>query len=203
MPLDLSALRTLTRAFSLYFDLINLGEQRARVSALRSGPTGRRPSPSRKRSSRRCAQLRERGVTADRVSAVLDRALVLPVFTAHPSEARRRTILEKLDSIASQLDRLEYCQLLPGEQSEAVAAITAEIEAFWFTDIVRSDRPTVLDEIRHGLGLVSETLFEIVPRVYRTLQESFATASLAKHVLFRRFCVLAPGSAAIATAIRM
>ena len=108
------------------------------------------------------------------MSAVLDRALVLPVFTAHPSEARRRTILEKLDSIASQLDRLEYCQLLPGEQSEAMAAITAEIEAFWFTDIVRSDRPTVLDEIRHGLGLVSETLFEIVPRVYRTLQESFA-----------------------------
>ena len=115
----------------------------------------------------RWRQLRERGFTAEQVAAMLDRALVRPVFTAHPSEARRRTILEKLDAIATQLDRLEYCQLLPSERAEAISAITAEVETFWFTDIVRDERPTVLDEMRHGLGLVSDTLFDIVPRVYR------------------------------------
>ncbi|HEY1599459.1 MAG TPA: phosphoenolpyruvate carboxylase [Pirellulales bacterium] len=172
--LDLPALRTLTRAFSLYFDLINLTEQQARVRALRARATESPSQPLPETPELALVRLRERGFTAQQVASTLERALVRPVFTAHPSEARRRTILEKIDSIATQLDRLEYCQLLPGERAEAIATITAEVEAFWFTDIVRTERPTVLDEIRHGLGLVSATLFEMVPRVYRNLEEALA-----------------------------
>jgi phosphoenolpyruvate carboxylase len=156
--LDLAQLRTLTRAFSLYFDLINLAEQQARVRALRTRAAQSPTQPLPETLHMALAKLRDRGFTHERVASMLERALVRPVFTAHPSEARRRTILEKIDAIASQLDRLEYCQLLPSERAEAMSAITAEVEAFWFTDIVRNDRPTVLDEIRHGLGLVSATL---------------------------------------------
>ncbi len=120
------------------------------------------------------AHLRERGLTAEQISQVLRRALVLPVFTAHPSEARRRTVLEKLEGIACQLDRLESVRLLPGERTEAIDAIASEVETFWLTDIVRDERPKVLDEIRHCLGLVSGPLFEIVPRVYQNLETALA-----------------------------
>jgi phosphoenolpyruvate carboxylase len=171
--LDLPSLRTLTRVFTLYFDLINLAEQRARVRALRrraehaqSGP----PLPETPEAA--LAPLRERGWSAAQVSAQLERALVFPVFTAHPSEARRRTVLEKIDAIARELDRIEYTRLVPRERAEAMEAIAAEVETFWLTDIVRAARPTPLDEVRQGLGMVSATLFEIVPRVYRALEEA-------------------------------
>ncbi|MES1213005.1 MAG: phosphoenolpyruvate carboxylase, partial [Singulisphaera sp.] len=172
--LDLRQLRTLTRAFSLYFDLINLTEQQARIRALRTRAEQNPGQPLPETIEMALVRLRDRGFAPEKIAALLQRALVRPVFTAHPSEARRRTILEKLDSIARQLDRLEYCQLLPSERAEAMSAITAEVEAFWFSDIVRNERPTVLDEIRHGLGLVSDTLFEIVPRVYRDFEEALA-----------------------------
>jgi phosphoenolpyruvate carboxylase len=169
--LDLPSLRTLTRALSLYFDLINLAEQQARVRALRSRTRHLAPEPLSETPASALRQLRDRGFNAEQVAAMLHQALIRPVFTAHPSEARRQTVLEKLEAIAHQLNRLESRELLPQEQAEARAAIAAEVEAFWLTDLVRGERPRALDEVRHGLGLVKNTLFEVVPRLYRTLEE--------------------------------
>ncbi len=166
----LGELRTLTRAFSLYFDLINLAEQQARLRTLRRR-AGQVPArPLAESCERGLMDLKERGLAGEDLAEVLRRTLVLPVFTAHPSEARRRTVLEKLESIAGQLDRLESVQLLEGERAEAIGAIASEIETLWLTDVVRDERPKVLDEVRHGLSLVSGTLFAIVPRVYRDLE---------------------------------
>ncbi|OAI46010.1 phosphoenolpyruvate carboxylase, partial [Planctomycetaceae bacterium SCGC AG-212-F19] len=172
--LDLPALRTLIRAFSVQFDLINLSEQQARVRALRERASHVPAATLVESLDAALAALRLRGLSADDVAGLLRRALVFPVFTAHPSEARRRTVLEKLDAIARQLDRLEYTRLLPRERREAVEAIAAEVETFWLTDIVRDDRPTVLDEVRHGISLVAGTLFTVVPEVYRALEEALA-----------------------------
>ena len=97
----------------------------------------------------------------------------MPVFTAHPSEARRRTILEKLAAIARVLDRLSAGPLPPAESEEYQASIAEEVETFWLTDTVRGHRPTVLDEVRQGLGLVEERLLAVVPRVYRRLEAAF------------------------------
>jgi phosphoenolpyruvate carboxylase len=172
--LELSKLRTLTRAFSLYFDLINLAEQRARVRALRRRAEESATHPLSETPQIALDRLKDRGVSAEQLAGVLKSALVLPVFTAHPSEARRRSVLEKLDAIASRFDQLEYMRLVPNERAEALDAIAAEIETFWLTDIVRDHRPTVLDEIRQGLGMVCDTLFEIVPQVYRSLEGALA-----------------------------
>jgi phosphoenolpyruvate carboxylase len=172
--LDLSHLRTLTRAFNLYFDLINLAEQQARIRALRrraEEPASRPPSNVPESA---LGELKERGVSAEQLRAVLESALVLPVFTAHPSEARRRTVLEKLDTIARRFDDMEYKRLLPTEKDGALNDIAAQIETFWLTDIVRDERPTVLDEIRHGLSMVCATLFQIVPGVYRGIENALA-----------------------------
>jgi len=163
--LGLPALRGLIRAFSVFFDLINLAEQQARVRALRHRAT----KPDHPRAENALAALKriaERGISADEVADHLSRALVVPVYTAHPSEARRRTVLEKLATIAHLLDEIEYG--MPSS-SEPLMAIAEEVETLWLTDAVRGVRPSVLDEVRQVLGLVQSRLFDVVPRIYRKL----------------------------------
>lgn len=168
--LGLGELRTLIRAFSIYFDLINLAEQQARVRAIRAHLRRAGGEPIDETPESALRQLRDRGIDAEQVAERLGRALICPVFTAHPSEARRRTILEKLAAIARQLDRLEFGQLVPREHERAVAEIAEEVETLWLSDTIREARPTVEDEVRQGLGLVEGSLLEVVPRVYRNLE---------------------------------
>jgi phosphoenolpyruvate carboxylase len=184
--LDVPTLRTLIRAFSVYFDLVNLSEQQARVRANRLRTMARDPLPLDEGPEAALRMLREQGAAADRVSNLLQRALICCVFTAHPSEARRRTVLEKLAAISHLLDRLEYTQLLPRERDEALAQIAEELETLWLSDTVRGHRPTVLDEVRQGLEVVEGTLLDVVPRVYReletALQRVYPESGLAEHV---------------------
>ena len=169
--LELPELRSLIRAFSIYFDLINLAEQQGRVRSLRDRQMALGTEPMAESPEAALRELRDRGVDADQVAEQLGRALICPVFTAHPSEARRRTILGKLAAIAGDLERLGQDGLLPGDREQAVAAIAEEVETIWMSDTVRAARPTVLDEVRQVLGTVEGSLLEVVPRVYREVEE--------------------------------
>ncbi len=166
--LGLPALRTLIRAFSIYFDLINLAEQRVRLRVLR-WQANETKLPASDGFEAALLKLRETGVTAEQITGLLKRALIVPVYTAHPSEARRRTILEKLDSISQHMDCLESEHRFPREREAALAGIREEVETFWLSSLVRSQRPTVLDEVRQGVGMV-QSLFEVVPRLYREIE---------------------------------
>ena len=168
--LELPKLRTLIRAFSIYFDLINLAEQQARVRALRLKAIQLGKTPMSESPELALRQLKERGIDASQMAIYLERALISPVFTAHPSEARRRTILVKLAAIARVLDRLGSSRLTPADREEARAAITEEVETCWLTDTVRKARPTVRDEVRQGLGMVEDRLFDVVPQFYRRFE---------------------------------
>jgi phosphoenolpyruvate carboxylase len=168
--LDLPALRRLIRAFSIYFDLTNLAEQQARVRANRVRTIQLAPAPLVEGLEAALRQLSEKGVTGQQVRDLLKRSLVCPVFTAHPSEARRRTILEKLAVISQQLDRLEHGNLLPREREEVIARMAQVIETFWLSDTVRRGRPTVLDEVRQCLGMFENGIMDVVLRVYRELE---------------------------------
>lgn len=167
--LPLEDLRMLTRAFTIYFDLINLAEQRARVRALRIRTAELGDVPLAETPEAALRLLRERGLKADQVAAELNRALICQVFTAHPSEARRRTILDRLNAIDLQMDRLEYGQLLPAEKEQAQAAIAEEVETYWLSDAIRDTRPRVQDEVIHTMEIVEGSLFDVVPRLYREL----------------------------------
>ncbi|VTT99848.1 phosphoenolpyruvate carboxylase : Phosphoenolpyruvate carboxylase OS=Roseiflexus sp. (strain RS-1) GN=ppc PE=3 SV=1: PEPcase [Gemmataceae bacterium] len=167
--LDVADLRTLIRAFSVYFDLINLAEQQARVRSLRSRAAAKASDPRAETAEAALRQIRDRGTGPDELAEHLAAALVVPVFTAHPSEARRRTILEKLAAVALQLDRMEYGALTDSERADASAAIAEEVEGLWLSDSVRGERPTVLGEVRQVLGMVEGRLLDVVPRVYRKL----------------------------------
>lgn len=171
--LNLTELRSLIRAFSVFFDLINLAEQQARVRALRQRAM-RSDSRNGENAESALRTIVERGISIDEVIRHLERALIVPVFTAHPSEARRRTILEKLARIAHRLDELEYAAPTPTERDHAIIEIEEEVEALWLTNAVRATRPSVLDEVRQVLGMVESRLIDVVPKVYRKLETAIA-----------------------------
>jgi phosphoenolpyruvate carboxylase len=172
--LEVASLRGLIRAFGVFFDLINLAEQQARVRALRHRAARPEPLPETPLSA--LQGICERGISAEEMEEHLARALVVPVFTAHPSEARRRTVIEKLSSIAQHLDFLEYSAPTPSRRELELGAIAEDIESLWLTETVRGKRPSVLDEVRQVLGLVESRLLEVVPRLYRTLETALAEA---------------------------
>ncbi len=187
--LTVPELRTLIRAFSIYFDLINLAEQRVRLRVLRWQATdSTRPASDGLEAA--LTQLRDAGVTVESIANLLNRGLITPVFTAHPSEARRRSILEKLDHLADLTDRLDAVQHIAKQRDVVAARITEEVETFWLTNLVRGRRPDVLDEVRQGIGMI-ETLFEIVPSLYRefesSLQDIYPDAPAVRLAPFLRF----------------
>jgi len=76
--------------------------------------------------------------------------------------------------ISSELARLELTQLLPSEREDTIADIAEQLETMWMTSSIRSDRPVVIDEVRQGLELVEDSLFEVIPRIYRQLENAMA-----------------------------
>lgn len=167
--------RDLIKSFSTYFALVNLTEQLQRIWVLRDRAIDRPNEPRSESIGAAVAELRRRGVPADALQHWIDTALVLPVFTAHPTEAKRRTTLEKLRRIADAVQRLEPGGLLPHERLAAEQSIAEEIVGLWQSDEVRDVRPTVLDEVKNGLYYFEATLLELVPRLYRDLEEALAT----------------------------
>ena len=166
----------LTRAFAIYFDLTNLAEtahrrRRRRASRLRQDEA---PQPGTLRGTLR--RLRDAGL--DR-HAVLDRLRdveVVPVFTAHPTEVSRRTVLFKHRRIAAALDQLDRVPLTDADAAAHEAIIAAEITALWQTDDVRRRRPSVTDEIRRGLDYYADVIIDTIPDVYAGLRAACADA---------------------------
>jgi phosphoenolpyruvate carboxylase len=110
------------------------------------------------------------------MQALLNRLLIEIIFTAHPTESKRRSVLGKLRAISHSLDQLDNYKLIPREYERVQADLRANITLLWLTNAVRLHRPTVLDEVRHGLWYFSENLFDIIPDIYRALDQALARA---------------------------
>jgi len=170
--LPLPELRALIKTFSIRFDLINIGEQQARIRTIHRRRLRSDPKPIGESPGEALRLLRDRGIDADQLWEYLGHAGIVPVYTAHPTEARRRVVLEKLGRIAEALESLDQPEVLPSERTAALAVVTEELETLWLTETVRSRRPTVLDEVRQMLNIVQKTLFEVIPGLYRDLEVS-------------------------------
>src|SRR5688572_29581706 len=94
--LDAEQARAVASAFALYFDLVNLAEEQHRVGALRERERARHPKPNRESVAETIANLKSEGVNADQLGAMLNDLHIELVLTAHPTEAKRRTILSKV-----------------------------------------------------------------------------------------------------------
>ena len=162
---------TLVRAFSAYFEVVNLAERihriRRRRDYLRSAS-----DPQEGSLQATVAQLAAAGVTPAQVAALLQRLRVEPVFTAHPTEATRRTLLEKEQVIGRLLvERLDPSRT-PDEERAALARIREEITAAWQTDPQPSARPTVMDELENVLFYLTDIVYRIVPPFFEELEQA-------------------------------
>ena len=161
----------LIRAFALYFQVINLAEKTHRIRRRREY----QKNPETPQSGSFLdlfERLKAQGVSLDDVREVLSRLRLEPVFTAHPTEATRRAILEKQQRIARRMaERFDF-EATPAEHRVNTARIRADVTGIWQTAAHPPERPTVLDELEHVLYYVRDVIYEIVPHFYEEFESA-------------------------------
>ncbi len=173
----------LARAFSFYFELINLAETNHRKR--RRLATQLSPDAAPQRGSLRgtLRALKQAGLSRPEVCALLTRVCVSPVFTAHPTEVARRSVIFKRRRISELLEKLDRIPVAATALDALEHDMIAEITALWQTDDVRIARPTVRDEIRLALDYYDVSLFDTLPVLYTevasALNEQFPADSAA------------------------
>ncbi|HED32931.1 MAG TPA: phosphoenolpyruvate carboxylase [Gammaproteobacteria bacterium] len=173
--LDADTLTQVVRAFSIYFSLINIAEEdyqhqqrRERIFNGKSLWLGS--------FDHTLEQLRMDGMDASQVQDLLDQLAYIPVFTAHPTESKRRSIMNALRRIFLLNDKLNDSRIGKIQRDELTADLETEVQQLWRTNEVREHKPQVRDEIKNGLYYFRTSLFNAVPQIYRNLERK-----LAKH----------------------
>jgi phosphoenolpyruvate carboxylase len=114
----------------------------------------------------------------ERLAQLLDQLEVRPVLTAHPTEARRRAVVDALARIADQAERLGDPRLAASEHADAERRLSEQVSVLWRTAQLRRQRPTPLDEVRTMTAVFDESLFLLVPTLYRELERALGAAGL-------------------------
>jgi phosphoenolpyruvate carboxylase len=172
--LPLAEARGVVKAFAAYFQLVNLAEEQERIRILRrrAHEAQAKGEPMGETIEAAVRLLREEGVPAAEVREVLSRLLVMPVFTAHPTEAKRRTVLTKLGRIAEALHRLDFASPTPEEAESLLDLVREEVVSLWQTEETRHYRLGVMDEVINGLYYFETTLFDLAPRMRRRMRQA-------------------------------
>ncbi|HTC19381.1 MAG TPA: phosphoenolpyruvate carboxylase, partial [bacterium] len=175
--LPLEKLNLLTKAFTHYFGLINLAEKVDLVRSLKQPyEVDGVPRPRPGSVSSAVAILGEQGVLPKRIQALIDQGQIHLVFTAHPTESKRRTTLTKLHRIAKATTRMVVENLSPDEKYDILKFILEEVVAVWQSDEVRQVKLTVPDEVKGNLYYFEDTLATVIPQVYHELERSLIKA---------------------------
>jgi phosphoenolpyruvate carboxylase len=170
--LDLGAIERVAHAFTEYFHLINAAEEQHRIRVLRR--RDRPGAPPDGSILAAVAGLKKAGATPSDVRALLGRLFIMPVLTAHPTEARRRTVLDHLDQVSRALDRLDDPRSGSRERHRVLELLREAVVALDTTEESRAARPTPLDEVRSGLLVFERTLLDVTPTIYRELEAGLA-----------------------------
>jgi phosphoenolpyruvate carboxylase len=173
--LDVDTLTQVIRAFSIYFSLVNIAEEdfqhQQRYRAIRAGKklwVGSFDTTLQK--------LKQQNLSAGQIQNMLDQLAYIPVFTAHPTESKRRSMMNALRRIFLVNDKLNDPRLGKHQRQEIIDELQTEIQILWRSNEVREYKPQVMDEIKHGLYFFRTSLFGAVPQTYRNLERK-----LAKH----------------------
>ena len=173
--LDINAARAISAAFTTYFDLVNLAEEYQRVQQLRERERMFSPEPLNESVGDAIASLKKQGVTSEQLQVLLRQLSIELVLTAHPTEARRRTVVSKIQRVARLLAQISRVNLTPREREKTRQAIHAEVASLWLTDRDRTVRPPVTDEVRTGLYFVDNVFWDALPSLYEDLEYALAS----------------------------
>ncbi len=172
----LDTLLAILRAYTTFFHLVNKAEQLevARINRMREQrATAADPRPESIAAA--VHALQEQGRSADEVLDLIARLDIQPTLTAHPTEARRRSILLRQASIADALEQLTDPRITPAEADALLDGVRNDIALLLTTDEVRTRAVTVEDEVRHGLYFLATTIWRTVPRMHRDVRRALAT----------------------------
>ncbi len=174
--LDVADAHQMAKAFAIYFELTNLAETNHRKRRRRAAQTSPELLAQPGSFLGTLRRMRDAGITQQQALEWLAKIEVILVFTAHPTEVARRTVLFKRQRIAAELEQFDRLPLTERESEKHEESIIAEITALWQTDEVRRRQPTVQDEIRMGLDYYPSVLFETLPGLYDELADDFREA---------------------------
>ena len=172
--MDLAQAYPLVRAFAFYFDLINLAETMHRKRRRLSHQLHAGADPQRGSLQGTLRRMKRAGLNQKQTVEILTRVCVFPVFTAHPTEVARRTVMVKRRRISELLEQLDRIPLADEQLLDLEQQVLAEITTLWQTDDVRSARPTVRDEVRMGLDYFDVAIFDTLPGLYHEVEQAFA-----------------------------
>ncbi|HJL19513.1 MAG TPA: phosphoenolpyruvate carboxylase [Sandaracinaceae bacterium LLY-WYZ-13_1] len=172
------------RAFTLYFQLVNLAEEVHRTRELRRRELHEGPEAVKESLAAVLRRLADEGTSRAAVLEALGELELRYVFTAHPTEARRRTTERLLADARTSLRRRDREALTPRQEDDEDRRLRAAVEALWQHAAERTERPHVLEEVKAGLWYLRHVLLDVVPRAQRNLHRAFEAS----------FGAVAPGS---------
>ncbi len=159
------------RAFTCYFHLVNLAEEHQRVRVLRERDG--RPERESASDSVAAAFVRLSAEVGDETALERLQALRFhPVFTAHPTEARRRAVSSSIRRLASLLDEHETSRRNGADERRAERRMLEEVDTLWRTAPLRPEKPSPTDEVRAVMAVFDETLYTAIPHVYRRVDDA-------------------------------
>jgi phosphoenolpyruvate carboxylase len=166
----------LVRAFTSYFRLVNLAEDNERVRRIRTREREAFPRPRRGSLREAIEIIAARGTSADSLRELLAHAEIRLVLTAHPTEAQRRTTVAKLARVFAAIRELDEREREVDGLARTRTRVAGTIQELWSSDEIRAVSPTPLDEVRAGLVYFDSTLLDVVPRLYRELEDAVEQA---------------------------
>ena len=172
--LTLDEIIWLVRSYTTFFHLVNQAERQEIIRINQARERSASSEQPRNESIMEAVhQLKQEGISHEQISGLLDQLNIQPTMTAHPTESRRRTILLKQKEIAQLLSLLcDHERLSPREKDQMITQVYHQILLLLASDDIRSERPTVKDEVLNGLYFCTTSIWETVPRLYQDLREA-------------------------------
>lgn len=157
----------IVRAFSYFSHLANIAEDQNNIRQMRA----RSAASGAGVLAETLAHARDAGIGADALRNFFKTALVSPVLTAHPTEVRRKSTMDREMEVASLLDRRERVALTADEAEASDEQLRREVLTLWQTNLLRRTKLTVLDEVANGLAFYDYTFLREVPRLVNVLED--------------------------------
>lgn len=160
------------RAYTLYFNLVNIAEEDYQHRQRRKGVRKEGFASWKGSFYQTLKEFKNNGVSINELGTLLDSLAFMPVFTAHPTESKRRTISELQRRIFEYIDYLTDPRISDIESEEIIESLQCQIEILWSTTEVRENRPEVMDEVKHGLHYFKRSIYDAVNINYRYLEKA-------------------------------